>query len=338
MLEDLRSAGRTHFAGADHILDGHRYARQRRKRFPRGNQGIHAAGLRVGALFAKRQVSVQLRVTLTNPPIEVRSQLSRRNLLLRQRLFYSFNGPIRNHFAPVYRNSCLSYCYCSQIRANPDRQECLSYSSRPVDWHSCLFVLLFLSSSAPQFLSASVLYRPGQTGVSVLLIASCGLAFLLVRFTVPQLLGSSVSQCLSSLQTRTDRSVCPTHRVLWTGILACSFYCSSAPRFLSFSVPQFFTDPDRQECLSYSSRPVDWHSCLFVLLFLSSSVPQFLSASVLYRPGQTGVSVLLIASCGLAFLLVRFTVPQLLGSSVSQCLSSLQTRTDRSVCPTHRVL
>src|SRR5579859_7908927 len=114
--------------------------------------------------------------------------------------------------------------------------------------------------------------------------------------------------------TRTDRSVCPTHRVPWTGILACSFYCSSAPRLLSFSVPQFFTDPDRQECLSYSSRPVDWHSCLFVLLFLSSSGPQFLSASVLYRPGQTGVSVLLIASCGLAFLLVRFTVPQLLGS------------------------
>src|SRR5579859_392812 len=52
-------------------------------------------------------------------------------------------------------------------------------------------------------------------------------------------------------RTRTDRSVCPTHRVLWTGILAGSFYCSSAPRFLSFSVPQFFTDPDRQDCLSY---------------------------------------------------------------------------------------
>ena len=51
VLENFRAAGGAHAARADDIFYGDGHAGKRRQRAAGGDKGVHAVGLRVGAIF-----------------------------------------------------------------------------------------------------------------------------------------------------------------------------------------------------------------------------------------------------------------------------------------------
>src|SRR5581483_5381674 len=97
VLQNLRAAGRPHALCADDVLHGNRRACERRQGLPRGCQRIHFGRLGVRTFLRKRQVGVQLPVPRSNPPVKLVRQLSRRNLLRRNRPAHRVNRPRFRH-------------------------------------------------------------------------------------------------------------------------------------------------------------------------------------------------------------------------------------------------